>query len=421
MGNSLWRHRDFRLLWAGDTISQFGTAISQVAIPLLAATVLAATPFEMGLLTAAESAAFLFIGLPAGVWVDRLRRRPLMVRADLGRAVLLATIPTAWWLGVLTLAQVVVVALLVGVLTVFFDVAYQSYLPTLVGRDKLVEGNAKLQASQSVSIVSGPALAGGLVQALSAAGAVLLDAVSYLVSALGLARIRTQEAEPERSTESNLRVEIAEGLRFVLGNPLLRAITGCTGTSNFFSSMNTAIGVVFLVRTIGLSAGFVGLVMTAFGIGGIVGALSGSWWQKHVGQARSIWLAMVVTQPFTLLMPLAEPGWRVACYVLGGVMFGYGATVYNVAQVSFRQAICPDRLLGRMNASIRFLVWGTMPLGGLVGGLLAEWIGLRGTLWVSAVGGICSIFWVLLSPLRKLRDIPAQPATASGAPPTTVG
>jgi MFS family permease len=420
MGNSLWRHRDFRLLWAGDTISQFGASISMVAIPLLAATVLAATPFQMGVLTAAENAAFLLIGLPAGVWVDRMRRRGLMMTADFGRAVLLATIPIAWWLGILTLAHVIVAVLLVGVLTVFFDVSYQSYLPSLVGRDKLVEGNSKLQASQSVAIVSGPALAGWLVQLMSAAGAVVLNAAGFLWSLLCLSRIRTREPEPEKVADSTLRRDIAEGLRFVLGNRLLRAITFCTGTSNFFSNMNTAVGVIFLVREIGVPAGGIGLIFTGFGIGGILGALSGTWWQRWFGQARTIWLSLLITQPFLLLLPLTEAGWRVSLYWIGGVVYGYGAVVYNVAQVSFRQAICPDRLLGRMNASIRFLVWGTIPLGGLTGGALAEWIGARGTLWVAGVGGIVAVLWVLFSPLRGLRDIPMAGEPASDAPSTTV-
>jgi MFS family permease len=421
MGNSLWRHHDFRLLWTGDTISQFGSAISQIAIPLLAATVLAATPFQMGLLTAAETAAFLLIGLPSGVWVDRMHKRPLMIKADVARAVLFATIPVAWWLGILTLTQVLVVALLTGVCTVFFDVAYQSYLPALVSKDQLVEGNAKLQASQSVAVISGPALAGGLVQLLSAATTVLADAVSFAGSALSLARIRTVEPPLQRQAERNLRKDVAEGLRFVLGNPLLRAITGCTGTANFFNNVYMAIAVLFLVRDVHLTAGAIGLLFTTVGAGGVLGAVTCTWWQRKFGQARTIWLSMVVTQPFMLLLPLTAPGWRVALFAASGLVFGYGVIVYNVAQVSFRQAICPDRLLGRMNASIRFLVWGTIPLGGLVGGVLGEWIGLRNTMWVGAIGVLSSVLWLLLSPLRKLRDIPAEPATASGAPPTTVG
>jgi len=230
---SLFFHRDFRLLWLGDTVSQFGSIVTNTAAPLLAALVLAATPFQMGLLGAADTAAFLLVGLPAGAWVDRMRRRPLMLSADLGRALLLASIPVAWWFGVLTLTQLILIGLAVGVLTVFFDVAYQSFLPALVSRDKLMEGNSKLQASQSVAQVSGPAIGGWLTQLIGGANAIGLNALGFLWSASCLFRIRTVEPAVERGTDRKLRREIAEGLRFVFGNRSLVGIVGCTATSNF--------------------------------------------------------------------------------------------------------------------------------------------------------------------------------------------
>src|SRR5882757_9925001 len=257
---SLLRHRDFVRLWTGDTLSQFGESIGQFAVPALAVTQLAATPFEVGALSAAETAAFLLVGLPAGVWVDRLRRRPLMLRADLCRFVLLLTIPVAWWLHALTIGQLIVVALLVGLLTVFFDVAYQSYLPSLVGREHIVEGNAKLQISQSAAQVSGPALSGLLVQLIGAATSVLATAVGFLASALFLLRIRTVEPVPARGERRGMRAEIAEGLRFVLHQPTLRAITFCTGTSNLFFSISSAAMLLFLVRQLDLPIGVAGLL-----------------------------------------------------------------------------------------------------------------------------------------------------------------
>ena len=408
---SLWGHRDFRRLWAGDTISQFGSTIGNVAIPLLAVGALAATPFEMGLLTAAETAAFLLVGLPAGTWVDRLRRRPLMLRADLGRAALLVSVPVAAWLGWLTFAQLVVVALLVGVLTVFFDVAYQSYLPSLVGREHLMEGNSKLQTSQSVAQVTGPTLSGWLAQAVGAANAVLGTGLGYLASAAFLWRIRKPEPQPEQVPGRNLRADIAEGLRFVLRHPLLRAITAATATCNLFGSIDTAMQVLFLRRELNLGAGTVGMLLAAAGLGGVLGALTATWWSRRFGQARTIWLIMVLTQPLLLLVPLTQRDWRLALYVVGMLSMTYGAVVYNVAQVSFRQAICPDRLLGRMNASVRFLVWGTMPVGGLLGGLLGQWLGVRPTLWVAAVGGMSGVLWLVISPLRRLRDLPDEATT----------
>ncbi|NUT50319.1 MAG: MFS transporter [Saccharothrix sp.] len=398
---SLWSHRDFRLLWAGDTISQFGSTIGRTVLPLLAAGTLAATPFEMGVLSAAGTAAFLLIGLPAGVWVDRLSRRPVMLAADVVRAALLLSIPVAWWLGVLTLAHLVVVALLVGAATVMFDVAYQSYLPALVGREQLVEGNSKLEASRAVAEVSGPAVAGGIAQAVGAAVGVLATGVGYLASALFLLRIRTVEKPAPPPAKPGLVHEIAEGLRFVFGHRSLRAIVACTGTANFFGGMAAAVLVLFLVRELGLSDGVVGLVLSSAGIGGVLGALTVGRWNARFGQTTVIWLSGLVTWPLGILVPLGAADWRIVFVVVGEAAVAYGATVYNIAQVSYRQSLCPDHLLGRMNASIRFVVWGAMPLGGLVGGALGGGVGVTATL---ALGMTCqagAVLWVILSPLRS--------------------
>jgi MFS family permease len=410
--DSLWTHRDFRLLWAGDTVSQFGETITNTAAPLLAALVLAATPFEMGLLNAADTAAFLLIGLPAGAWVDRMRRRPLMLAADIGRALLLASVPVAWWLGVLTLVQLILVGLAAGVLSVFFDVAYQSYLPALVSKEQLLEGNSKLQASQSVAQVSGPAVAGWLTQLAGGASAIGINALTYVWSVVCLWRIRTPEPLIERAPERNLRREIAEGLRFVFGNRSLVGIVGCTGSSNFGTGIIGAVSVLVLTRQLGASAGIVGTVLAAAGLGGVVGALSARWVADRFGQARTIWLSILVTSPFLLLLPLAGHGWLLSLFAIGEGVSAFGAVVYNIAQVSFRQSICPARLQGRMNASIRFLVWGTIPLGALVGGVLGTWMGIHNALWAGAIIALLSPVPVLLSPLRKLRDLPKDTVEA---------
>jgi MFS family permease len=407
---SLLFHRDFRLLWVGDTVSQFGSIVTNTAAPLLAALVLAATPFQMGLLTAADTAAFLLVGLPAGAWVDRMRRRPLMLGADLGRALLLATIPIAWWFGVLTLTQLILVGLVVGVLTVFFDVAYQSFLPALVSREKLMEGNSKLQASQSVAFVSGPAIGGWLTQVIGAANAIGLNALGFLSSAFCLWRIRAVEPVVERAPERKLRREIAEGLKFVFSNRSLVGIVGCTATANFATNIIAAVSVLVLTRQLGASAGLVGLLLAGGGVGGVLGALLASRIANRFGQGRTIWLSILVTSPFELLLPLAGRGWLISLFAVGFLVNGFGAVVYNIAQVSFRQAICPDRLLGRMNASVRFVVWGTLPLGALVGGVLGTLIGIRPTLWVGAIGVLLCPLPVLLSPLRRLRDLPTEVA-----------
>ncbi|GLZ34210.1 MFS transporter [Lentzea sp. NBRC 105346] len=399
-------HQDFSRLWTGETISQFGAILGYTVFPLLAAQLLHASPFEMGLLEAALMSAFLVIGLPAGVWVDRMRRRPLMIAMDLLRAALVLTVPIAWWLDALTLPHLIVMALFLGVCTVFFDVAYQSYLPSLVGRDHLVEGNAKLQASASVVEVTGPGLGGFAVQFLGAANAVLATGVGYLSSAFFLWRIRAAEPTPVRHESPNLVREVREGLAFVFSNRTLRAIVGCTGTANLFNGVRMAVLVLFLVRTLDLTAAQAGLVFSFGGLGGVLGALTATRVQKWVGQARLIWVSMVVTSPAPLLMPLAGPGLRMGFALASVFVFGYGVIVYNIAQVSYRQAICPDHLLGRMNASIRWVVWGAQPIGALAGGVIGEWIGIVGTLWVSAIGGTLASLWVVLSPLRTMRDIP---------------
>lgn len=404
--DSLWRHRDFRLLWIGDTGSQFGEMITNTAAPLLAALVLAATPFQMGLLNAADTAAFLLIGLPAGVWVDRMRRRPLMITANICRMGLLASVPVAWWLHLLTLTQLILVGLVVGGCSVFFDVAYQSYLPSVIARDQLVDGNSKLQASASVAQVSGPAVAGGLTQWIGAANAIGINALTYVWSVLCLVRIRAREPEVQRAPDRNLRREIAEGLRFVFGNRSLVGIVSCTGSSNLCSGIVGAVSVLVLTRQAGASAGVVGLLMTGGSVGALIGALLAGRIANWLGQARTIWVSLLVTQPFTLLLPLVNRGWLLSLYAAGWLAYGFGGVVYNVAQVSFRQSICPDRLLGRMNASVRFLVWGTIPLGSLLGGVLGDTIGIRATLWVGVIGLTLAPLCVVFSPLVKLRDLP---------------
>jgi MFS family permease len=407
-GSSLWRHRDFMRLWSAETISQLGTQVTMLALPLTAILILSASPFEVGALSSAEFAPFLIVGLPAGVWVDRMRRRPILIVGDLGRAAILASIPIAHWLGVLTIWQLYVAAFAVGVCTVFFDVAYQSYLPSLVERDKLLEGNAKLEISRSGAQLAGPGLAGALVQLVSAPVAIAADAASYVGSALFVLSIRGGEGDAERASQpqGRMRAQIGEGLGYVLRHPLLRPIAACTSISNLFSSMGMAIVVLFAVRELDLSPGAIGI---AFAIGN-AGLLGGAFFADRlagpVGLGRTIIVSIVVAQIGAVALPLATPSTAVPVLAAAQLLFGVGAIVYNVNQVGLRQAITPDRMLGRMNATMRFVVWGTLPIGALVGGALGEAIGLRPTLWVAAIGGLFSVVPPLLSPVRSLRRIP---------------
>ena len=405
-GLGLLREFDFRQLFVADTVSQLGTQVSMLALPLVAVLVLKASNFEVGVLAACETLAFLLVGLPAGAWVDRLRRRQVLIAGDLGRAVLLGSVPLAWWTGHLTMAQLFVVALLTGVCTVFFDVAYQSYLPHLVGRDHLVEGNAKLEVVRASNQIGGPTVAGLLIQWLTAPFAVAVDAVSYLGSALFVARISKREEKPERAPDAHLGREIMEGLRFVLGNRMLRSIAACTGSSNLFSGVAGAMEVVLLARVLHLSPGWIGLFFSVGAIGGLVAAFVTGPVARWLGQGPTIWIAPAVTAPFALLWPVTQRGWLLWVTALGFTVWCFGVVVYNVTQVSFRQGLCPERLLGRMNASMRFLVWGTLPLGSFLGGVLGETLGVRQTLWVGAIGGMFAFVPVLLSPLRGMRELP---------------
>lgn len=418
---SLWRHADFMKLWTAETISQVGSQVTLLALPLVAITVLDASAFEVGLLSTVEFAPFVLVGLPAGVWVDRLRRRPVLVAGDLGRAAVLLSIPVAYQLGVLTIGQLYVVGFVTGVLTVFFDVAYQSYLPALVESDQLIDGNAKLEISRSGAQIAGPGLAGGLIDLLTAPLAVLADALSFALSAVFIGLIRRREPAPERGPAQRrrgaMRREMAEGLRYVLGHRLLRPVAACTATANLFSAVVYAVVILYMVRELGLRPAAIGLVFAAGNVGFLAGAVASGRLASRIGVGRAIVLGEGVGGLGLLAVPLAPPSSAVPLLVTGLAVSTFGATVYNVNQVSLRQAITPARLHGRMNATMRFMVWGTLPLGSLLGGALGTVIGLRPTLWVGAVGGLVAVLPVALSPVRSLRGIAdAMPEQAPAAP-----
>lgn len=416
--SSLWRNRGFVRLWSAETVSQLGTQITLLALPLTAIVALHASPLEVGALTAVEHAPFLLVGLPAGVWVDRLPRRVLMVWGDIGRAVALATIPVAHWLGVLHVAQLYVVAFAVGVCTVFFDVAYQSFLPSLVGREHIVEGNAKLEGSRSAAQLAGPGLAGLLVGAVSAPPAIALDALSFVASALFLVGIAAHASEEQLAPRRRMRTEVAEGIRHVLGHPLLRPIAACTSVSNLFGSMGVAVLVLYEVRELGLSAGTVGLVMTIGNAGVLLGALVATRVARRLGLGRAIVASAATFGVSFVLVALAPRAAPLPALVAGQFLYAWGGVVYNINQVSLRQTITPEHLLGRMNATMRFLVWGTMPIGGLAGGALGEAIGLHATLWVVAAGSALAAIPVAASAVRRLVTMPEPPEPAPDAAST---
>ncbi len=403
---SLIHHPDFRRLWIGDTASQLGAAFGGLAIPYLAVTGLGASEFQMGLLGTLTTLGFLIIGLPSGALIDRWRKRSVMIIADLGRAALLITLPIAWWLDWLTFPQVAIVATLVGMLQVFFDVSYQSYLPTLVHRDQVVEGNAKLQASQSVSMAAGPALGGLLIKVAGAAWSIMINALGYLASAVSLMRIVHRETPPTPEERHPLITEIGEGLKFVVGHPLLRRLIACTGIANLFSNIGAVLTVFYMVQILHLSALTIGIVESVAAVGGLVGALVATRLARFIGEGPSIIFTTLasVLFGFTLVLTWYLP--PIPVLLIGLPLQSASIVAYNIATVSFRQRLCPPRLLGRMNASARFLVWGPMPIGSFIGGVLGHQFGTVPTLWVAAIGGVLMLSPVVFSPLWTMRTLP---------------
>ncbi|TYB57465.1 MFS transporter [Nonomuraea sp. PA05] len=389
---------DFRRYVTADGFSQFGTHVTRVALPLVALLVLDAGPLELGLLSAAEMLGFLLFGLPAGVWVDRLRRKPILVTADVLRAVSLASIPIAALFGVLTLAQLYAVAVIVSTATAFFDVAHLSFLPSIVTKEQLPKGMGALESVRSLAVLFGPGLGGWLVQVLTAPIAIVADAVSYLISATLLATVKAKE------TPSGERVSLMEGLRYVLGHPILRLI-GLVGAMNMFTSGIWAIvQPLYLVKELGVSAAAYGLMISGAGAGGLLGALLAPRVIARFGHGPTMYGAAVLLMPLFVLVAFTGPGWRLALFPIGMALISLAGVMLNVAQGSYRQAICPEALRGRMNASLRFLTWGSLPLGGVVGGLLGEAVTVHQLLWISCLGAAAAFLpYVLVPAVRKLK------------------
>jgi predicted MFS family arabinose efflux permease len=405
----LWGHRDFNLLWAGQTVSQFGSEVSTVALPLIAVITLHAGAGQMGVLGALARLPFLLY-LFAGVWVDRVRRRPVLIGTDLARGLVLLVIPVSAALGMLHILVLDAVMLAVMLLTVWFDVAYMSYLPSIVEREQLVDGNVRLEVSRSAAQISGPALGGLLVQALSAPAAVVADAASYGVSALAMTRIRTPEPTPEPADGAarGVRAEIAEGLRFVFGHPRLRLLVVCVGVGNLFWALQLAVLILFMSRGLALRPAVIGVVLAAAGPGALIGSLLAGRLLRTVGLGPTLIMALWLFGLAALLVPAAPHGPAgVACLLAAEFLSALAFQVSSINFVSLRQAMTPGRLLGRVNATFRFVGLGISPLGSLAGGALGTLAGLRPTLLVAALGLLVSPPLLLLSPVRRLREVPA--------------
>lgn len=404
-GGPLWRNGDFLLLWGAQSVSQVGSQVTGLALPLAAIYVVHATTFEVAALNVVDVLPFALFSLPAGVWVDRLRRRPILIAADWGRAAALGSLPIVYAFGDLTLAQLYVVGFMTGTLTVFFDVSYQSYLPSLVSRVELTDANSKLEVSRSGAQLAGPGLAGVLVGAITAPYAIAVDAASFVGSAVLMTAIRRIEELPEALTTARrrMREEIAEGLRFVVRHPIMRPSMIFVATSNFFTTMIFSLIVLFAVRELHLTAATIGLIISLASVGTLLGALVATRIARRFGIGPALVAFGAIGGSGQILIPLARHGYAIPFLVASQFIFGFSALVYQVNGLSLLQAITPDRMLGRMNASRRFVVWGVIPIGGLVGGALGSSIGLRGALWVGAVGSALAFLPLLRSPIRRVR------------------
>jgi MFS family permease len=416
---SLWRHREFLKFWAGSAVSSVGSEVTALAVPLIAALTLEATPWQMGLLSAAGSAPILLVGLFAGVWVDRVRRRPVMIAADLGRAALLLIIPLAAVTGALRMEILYTVLLLTGALTVLFDVANMSLLPSLVTPDRIVEGNTKLQSTSAAAQVVGPSVGGVLVSLMTAPFALLADALSFLLSAAFVARTRVAEAAPEaRGARAGVAGEITEGVRVVLGDRVLRALAGASATTVLFGRVFMAVYVLYMTRVLGLSAVGVGLVFAIGGVGSFAGSLVAERLARRFGPGPAMIGAQVAFGLTGMLVPLAVlvPSWALPMIVASEFAQWMAILVYYVNAISVRQAIAPNRVLGRVNATMRFLAGGANPIGAVIGGALGGLIGVPLTLVVASFGMLLGFLWLLLSPVRRLS---AMPVTNHSGPPST--
>ncbi|VVJ20565.1 Uncharacterised protein [Amycolatopsis camponoti] len=404
----LWRHRDFRLLWAGETTSKLGSNVTTVALPLVAVLGTHAGPFTVGLIAAASWVPWLVLGLPAGAWVDRLPRRPVLLGCDVVSAAALVSVPVAAWLGVLTVAQLVLVAVLTGASSVLFSTAYRVYLPVLVAPADLPEGNAKLQGSEAVAQLAGRSLAGVLAQWAGAVAGLVVDAVTFLVSAGCLAAISVRE--PPRSAarrRSTLRREVADGLRWVAHDRYLRSLAVFGAVANVALTGYQAIQVVFFVRVVGVAPGAVGVLVAAPGAGGVLGAAVAVRLARRWGSARSLLACLLTMTPLGLLIPLTTPGPGLALAAAGGVAVGAAVVAANVLAAGFRQTYPPPGVRGRVVATSSLLANGSSAAGALLAGALGSLAGPRAAVWAVMAVLVAATLVLVAGPIRTGRDLPA--------------
>jgi len=403
---SLWRHPNFLRLWSSETISSFGAQFSELAIPLTAVLLLRGSALQLGVLNAAVTAPFLLFSLIAGVWIDRHRRRSVLIASNIGRAILLATIPLAAATGHLSIILLLSVAFLIGTLRVFFDIAYQSFLPGIVEREQLVDANSRLEASRAVSSAAGPSLAGGVIQVLTAPFAIAFDAVSFIFSTLFLRKIDYHEPQPDRSSRQSIMAEMRHGLRIVVRDPRLRSLAGAGSTANFFEFAIMALFLLYAVNLLNLQPDMIGVVLGAGATGAIAGALLAGKLASRIGTGPAILTSLVLgVAVWGPLIYLATPTTAIPLLIVAWFFGEVAFVAWSINQSSFRQAICPADLQGRVNATMRFLSAGVVPLGSIAGGVLGDILGLRLAIGVAAVGLLLAPLWLVFSPVLAVKKL----------------
>lgn len=420
---SLWQHSDFRKLWIGQTVSRLGSVVTRTAVPLVAILVLGAGPREMAYLVVSASAAVLVVGLFAGAWVDRLRRRPILIGTDLARAALLFSIPATQAFGALGMEQLYAVTFLEACLATLFSAAYPAYVPSLIGVDRVVEGNSKLAMSSSIAEVGGPGLAGALVQIVSAPFAILVDALSFVVSALSLAMIRTPEApRPARDATARILREVVEGLEAVRRHAIVGPLAARSILAHVFGSFYGVLYSLYLLQELHLDPFLLGIVISAGGVGSIVGSAFASRVVTALGIGPAIIWTSIAASALGVLTPLAQgPILLATLMVFLPQLIGDGLqTIEGVGEVSLVQGLIPDRILGRANATLEVVSHGVgYPLGALIAAAIAEQIGVRGAIALGWAGMAASIALLVVSPLPRVRTAASwtaqETAQASGA------
>lgn len=405
---NLWHHRDFLKFWTGDTVTQFTGQISGLALPTIAILTLQVTGFQLGVLNALGFIAFPTLGLFVGVWMDRMRRKPVMIVANVIQVATLASVPAAFIFHSLNLYQLYMVSLIVGTTTLFFDVAYQSYLPSLVNRADVVEGNQKLQTSASAAQVIGPSVASGMMQLMGAALSIVWDVVGTLVAVFTLSWIRKPESNPavnSLDTQRHFFTEMKEGIKAITSNKLLWTQAGCTATSNLGTNIFSVAILLFAYRILGVSKGIIGIAFSIGAVGFLLGVLISASFTKRLGLGRAI--ALSAGGSFALLIVLLA-NTRFAVLVIGAAYFvaNFGIPIYNINQVSLRQIITPNRIQGRMNATMRTIVWGTIPAGALLGGIFSTTFGIIPTIVIGSIVSGSAFLWIILGPIFKLSRQP---------------